>query len=197
MPAGSPTPPVLEARGLRVRYPGRDRPGLDGFDITVRCGDRILLTGPSGSGKSTAVAVLAGHLPADAGHVSRAGRVVAVPQYHRNHLFAGTLAFNLLLGRAWPPTQEDLDEAERLCRALHLGPLLDRMPGRLNQLVGETGWQLSDGELARVYAARALLQDPAVVLLDETLSALDPLTAAACRDAIAAHARALVLTHHP
>jgi ATP-binding cassette subfamily B protein len=193
-PAGA---PVLEARDLTVCYPGRDRPGLDGFGITVRSGERILLTGPSGAGKSTAVAVLAGHLRPDAGHLQRAGRVVAVPQNHRNHLFASTLGFNLLLGRAWPPTLEDLDEAERLCRALHLGPLLDRMPGRLNQLVGETGWQLSDGELTRVYAARALLQDPDVVLLDETLSALDPLTAGACRDAIAGHARSLLLTHHP
>nr|WP_281244739.1 ATP-binding cassette domain-containing protein [Geodermatophilus poikilotrophus] len=170
---------------------------MDGFDITVRCGDRILLTGPSGLGKSTAVAVLAGHLPVYVGHLSRAGRVVAVPQNHLNHLFAGTLAFDPPPGRAWPPTQGDLDEAERLCRVLLLGPVLDRMPGRLNQLVGGTGRQLSDGELARVYAARALLQDPDVVLLDETLSALDPLTVRACRDAVALHARAVVLTHHP
>ena len=66
----------------------------------------------------------------------------------------GTLAFNALMGRDWPPGPADLDRAERVCRALGLGPLLDRMPAGLNQMVGETGWQLSHGEKSRLYIAR-------------------------------------------
>ena len=196
----APTPDdelVVMARGVAVRYPDRPRCCLDGFQFGVRTGERVLLHGPSGAGKSTAVAVLADQLRPSAGVVMRRGRIVAVPQAHRNHVFGGTLAFNLLLGRGWPPTASDLDAAEDVCRALGLGGLLDTMPAGLYQLVGETGWQLSDGERVRVFAARALLQDPDLTILDESLGPLDPITAAHCRDAIANLARAVLLTHHP
>ena len=56
-----------------------------------------------------------------------------------NHVFSGTIAFNLLLGRRWPPLPEDLAQAETLCRTLGLGALLERMPAGLLQIVGETG----------------------------------------------------------
>ncbi|GLZ48177.1 hypothetical protein Acsp06_43620 [Actinomycetospora sp. NBRC 106375] len=187
----------IDAADVTVTYPSRQTPSLTAFTQVIRAEEKVLLSGPSGSGKSTAIAALAGMINPSTGTILRFGSTVAVPQHHRNHMFSGTLLFNLLLGRGWPPTLDDMAEAERMCRALELGALLDRMPGGLNQHVGETGWQLSDGERTRVYAARALLQRPAVVLLDETLSALDPLTAAACRDTIATQARAVLLTHHP
>jgi ATP-binding cassette, subfamily B, bacterial len=69
-----------------------------------------------------------------------------------------------------------LEEAERVCRALDLGPLLDRMPAGMQQVVGETGWQLSHGEKSRLYIARAILQGGDVLLLDESFAALDPAT---------------------
>ena len=62
----------------------------------------------------------------------------------------------------------------RTCRALGLGPLLDRMPGGIYQMVGETGWQLSHGEKSRLYIARALLQSADLTILDESFAALDP-----------------------
>jgi ABC-type glutathione transport system ATPase component len=57
---------------------------------------------------------------------------------------------------------------------LHLGDLLDRMPGGLFQLVGETGWQLSHGERSRLFMARALLQGADLVVLDEKLGRARP-----------------------
>jgi ATP-binding cassette subfamily B protein len=78
------------------------------------------------------------------------------------------------MGRQWPPQAADLTEAETICRELGLGDLLERLPGGLHQMVGETGWQLSQGERTRVFLARALLQNPDVLILDETLGALDP-----------------------
>jgi ABC-type transport system involved in cytochrome bd biosynthesis fused ATPase/permease subunit len=69
----------------------------------------------------------------------------------------------------------DPAEAEAICRALGLGPLLERMPAG-QQPVGETGWQLSHGERSRLYIARALLQGADLVILDESLAALDPET---------------------
>jgi ABC-type bacteriocin/lantibiotic exporter with double-glycine peptidase domain len=149
----------------------------------------VLLEGASGGGKSTLAAVLAGGREPEAGLLLLGGldratlgadgwrrRVVLTPQFHENHVLMGTFAFNLLLGRDWPPRPGDLEEAERVCRALGLGPLLDRMPAGLQQVVGETGWQLSHGEKSRLYIARALLQGADVLLLDESFAALDPPT---------------------
>jgi ABC-type multidrug transport system fused ATPase/permease subunit len=101
-------------------------------------------------------------------------RIAAAPQFHENHLFSDTLAFNLLLGRRWPPTADDLRWAEVVCRRLDLGDLIDRMPTGLFQPVGETGWQLSHGERSRVFMARALLQGADMVVLDESFAELDP-----------------------
>jgi ATP-binding cassette subfamily B protein len=179
--------PALEALDLVFRYGERARPVLDGCQLAVARGDRVLLGGASGCGKSTLAAVLAGLRAPDAGLVLLGGldlhslggetwrrRVGLAPQFHENHVFTETFAFNLLLGRRWPPEEADLAEAEALCRELGLGGLLARMPSGLQQIVGETGWQLSHGERSRVYLARALLQGAEVVVLDESFAALDP-----------------------
>jgi ATP-binding cassette subfamily B protein len=100
--------------------------------------------------------------------------VAAAPQFHENHVLGGSLAFNLLMGRRWPATLADYDEADWVCRRLGLGLLLDRMPAGLRQQVGESGWQLSHGERSRLFIARAVLQGAPVVVLDESLGALDP-----------------------
>ena len=102
----------------------------------------------------------------------------ALPPAERNHLLLAPLAMNLLLGRSWPAAEQDLAEAEQLCRRLGLGDLIDRMPGGLGQLVGETGWQLSAGERSLVFLARALLADPDVPVPEHALDALDPATRA-------------------
>ena len=179
--------PLVSARDLVFRYPGRGQPVLQGVDLAVRAGDRLLLQGASGGGKSTLASLLAGSRLPESGLLLLHGldretwgaanwrrRVVVAPQFHENHVLMGTLGFNLLMGRRWPPTPADLDEAQTTCRELGLGPLLERMPGGLWQMVGETGWQLSHGEKSRVYIARALLQRADLTILDESFAALDP-----------------------
>jgi ATP-binding cassette subfamily B protein len=181
--------PILDVRDLSFRHHGRGKPVLRACSLQIGAGDRILLAGPSGGGKSTLASLLIGMRSPQSGLLLLQGLdrhtlgaegwrrwVVGVPQFHENHVFTDTFAFNLLMGRRWPAQPEDLQQAEALCRALGLGDLLDRMPAGLLQMVGETGWQLSHGERSRLYIARALLQDADLVVLDESLAALDPET---------------------
>ena len=119
------------------------------------------------------------------------------PQFHENHLLSGSLGFNLLLDRRWPATEDDLADARQICDELGLGDLVDRMPGGLNQMVGETGWQLSHGERSRIFLARALLQDAELTVLDEIFAALDPESLRLCLDCAVRRARTLLVIAHP
>jgi ATP-binding cassette, subfamily B, bacterial len=181
--------PILDARDLLFRHHGRVEPVLRACSLQICAGDRILLAGPSGGGKSTLASLLAGLRSPQSGLLLLQGldwqtlgsegwrrRVAGAPQFHENHVFTGTFAFNVLMGRRWPAQPEDVQQAEAVCRELGLGNLLDRMPAGLQQMVGETGWQLSHGERSRLYIARALLQNADLVILDESLAALDPET---------------------
>jgi len=168
------------------------------------------LEGPSGGGKSTLSSLLTGLRSPESGLLLLRGldgqtvgaenwrrHVVAAPQFHENHVFTGTIAFNLLLGRRWPPEPEDLQEAETLCRDLGLGGLLGRMPAGLLQMVGETGWQLSHGEKSRLYIARALLQNAELIVLDESFAALDPEDLRRALRCVLERAPTLLVIAHP
>jgi ABC-type multidrug transport system fused ATPase/permease subunit len=124
-------------------------------------------------------------------------RVVVVPQFHENYVLTGTMAFNLLMGRGWPPRPADLAAAEAICRELGLGELIDRMPAGLQQMVGESGWQLSHGERSRLYIARALLQKADLLILDESFAALDPENLDRALRTVTHHAPTLLVIAHP
>jgi ATP-binding cassette subfamily B protein len=202
--------PLVETRELIFRHEGRAEAAVDGCSLRVFRGDRVLLEGSSGSGKSTLVSLLSGLRDPDSGLVMLHGldrrtlgvrawrRMIApAPQFNENHIFSGTLAFNLLMGRHWPPRPQDLEEAEIVCRELGLGELLDRMPAGLHQAIGEAGWLLSHGERSRVFLARALLQGAQFVILDESLGALDPATLPQVARSIRKRAPALMVIAHP
>jgi ATP-binding cassette subfamily B protein len=204
------TQPTIEACALTYHYPDTARPVIEQCDLTIRPGDRILLQGASGAGKSTLAALLLGARAPSAGlllahgldlaSLGEAGwrqRVTAAPQFHENHIFSSTFAFNLLMGQSWPARPEDVEEAQAVCEELGLGPLLARMPAAMLQMVGESGWQLSHGERSRVYIARALLQDCDLVILDESLAALDPENLARAMRCARARAKSLLVIAHP
>lgn len=184
---GASDEPLLLVKRLLFRYPHRTRPVIREGSLRIKWGERVLLEGPSGSGKSTLVSLLTGLREPESGLILLWGldphtmgsaawrqRLVAAHQFHDNHIFTATLAFNLLMGRGWPPSAADLREAEAVCREVGLGPLLDAMPLGLEQVIGDGGWQLSHGERSRLYTARAILQRADLVVLDESFTALDP-----------------------
>ncbi len=201
---------VIEADRLSYRYRATGRAALQAGSLTVQAGDRILLEGPSGGGKTTFASLLSGMREPETGLLLMNGldratlgssewrkRIAAAPQFHENYILTETLAFNLLLGRLWPPSQSDMEEAETVCRELGLGGLIDSMPSGLMQMVGEGGWQLSHGERSRIFIARALLQSADLVILDESFAALDPENAKLALEATIERAKTLIVIAHP
>jgi ATP-binding cassette subfamily B protein len=200
---------LLEAESLGFRYPDRASPVIKETSFRISVGDRALVASPSGGGKSTLVSLLNGLRTLDSGSLLLYGldpqrlgaerwtrRVAAAPQFNENHVFTETFAFNLLMGRGWPPQPGDLEAAQTLCQELGLGELIERMPGGLFQMVGEMGWQLSHGEKSRLYIARALLQGADVVILDESFAALDPDNFRRSLACALDHAPSLLVTAH-
>jgi ATP-binding cassette subfamily B protein len=202
--------PLVTLRDVSFRYRDRARLALNAVTLTITDGDRVLIEGPSGGGKSTLAAVIAGLRVPESGLLLLRGydrasvgldtwrnRVVVAPQFHENHVFTGTFGFNLLMGRHWPPTLEDATEAQVICNELGLGDLLARMPSGMQQMVGDSGWQLSHGERSRLYIARALLQRSDLIVLDESFAALDPENLARALTCVLKRAPALAVIAHP
>ncbi len=205
-----PAEKVIEADRLCFRYRQQGNPALQSCTLIIRGGERVLLEGPSGGGKTTFASLLAGMRQPESGLVLVQGLdrhtlgdrkwkelVAAAPQFHENHILTETLAFNILMGRRWPPKGADFEEAEAVCRELGLGNLLDAMPSGLLQMVGEGGWQLSHGERSRVFIARALLQNADFVILDESFAALDPENLKVALECTLRRAKTLMVIAHP
>jgi ATP-binding cassette subfamily B protein len=201
---------IIEGADLVYRYRQEGEPVLQHCCLEIFSGERILLEGASGEGKSTLASLLVGLRMPGSGLLLLEGfdyqtlgargwreRVTAAPQFHENHVMTGTLAFNLLMGRSWPPSTGDLEEARAVCYELGLRGLLERMPSGLSQIVGETGWQLSHGERSRLFIARALLQRAELIVLDESFAALDPENLRRALECAFNRSRTLVVVAHP
>jgi len=159
-------------------------PALRHLDLDLPAGHRLGVTGASGSGKSTLAAVLTRLLDPAAGSMTLGGvdaaavpgdgwrRAVALVGEH-DHVFATTLRENL---RFAAPTATDADLVAVLQR-VRLGDWFAGLPDGLDTWLD--GGRISGGERRRLAAARALLVDPAVLVLDEPTEGLDPATARA------------------
>jgi len=190
--------PLAEARGLERRY-GAVR-ALRGVDLTLGRGEVLLVLGPNGAGKSTLLRSLAGLLRVDAGSVRVAGRVLTRDDpdarrpigllSHQSMLYDElTLRENLILAARL----YDLPApGERADRALAEQGLFDRKDDRPRQL--------SRGLLQRAAIARALLHDPALLLLDEPFTGLDAVAADRLRELLVRLATpergVVIVTHH-
>jgi ATP-binding cassette subfamily C protein CydC len=188
-----------------VRYGPGEPWALDGLDLDLAPGRRIAVIGPSGAGKSTLAEVLFRFRDPDGGLVTLDGVDVAgvdpddtrrhlsgVPQ--DPHVFAASVRDNLLLAR---PSATDEDLWDVLAR-VRLADDVAVLPDGLDTEVGAQGARLSGGMRQRLALARALLADPAVLVLDEPTAHLDPDTRDAVLDdvlAATAGRTVLLITH--
>jgi ATP-binding cassette subfamily C protein CydCD len=181
-----PTAPVpVVVRGLRVTYPGRERPALDGVDLVVPARGLTVLTGPSGCGKSTLLDVLLGRRGVDEGEVLvgpdavplaevslAAWRDLVAWSAQRPWLRSGSIAQNLRVAR---PTAHD-DELWAALERVALREVVAGLPGGLDARLAEDGAGLSAGQRARLALARVVLADRPLVVLDEPTAHLDDAT---------------------
>ncbi|WP_026833785.1 ABC transporter ATP-binding protein [Exiguobacterium undae] len=177
------TPETIEVSDLTFTYPGTDQPALRGVDVTIEQGKTIGIVGPTGAGKTTLLRQFLREYPVgrdmlkvngtpyeDVALETVRGWTGYVSQEHL--LFSKTVRDNILFG-AGTATEAELQEAIRLASFTTDVTMLDQ---GLETLVGERGVTLSGGQKQRLSIARAMLKKPKLLLLDDSLSAVDAKT---------------------
>ena len=183
---------ALALHDVTFGYDG-ERPVVHGVTLELEAGEHVALVGATGAGKSTLAKLLTRQYDPQRGEITFGGvdlrqatlqslrrRIVMLPQ--EGHLFSGTIADNVRLA---DPDASD----EQVVRALNRIGALERfesLPEGLETDVQTRGLRLSAGERQLVGIARVALADPAVIVLDEATSSLDPATEAAVERALAA-----------
>lgn len=196
----------LEIRRLSFTYPGSQQPVLHDINFSAQPGQMIALVGRSGSGKSTLANLIPRFYQHEAGDILLDG--IAIEDYRldnlRRHialvtqqvsLFNDSIANNIAYGVLGDSPREKIAAA---ARAAYADEFIERLPGKYDALVGESGVLLSGGQRQRLAIARAILKDSPILILDEATSALDTESERhiqAALEAVTANRTTLVIAH--
>ncbi len=183
---------AIEFDKIRFSYPTRkDTEVLKGISFTVNKGDKIAFAGYSGAGKSTIAQLILQMYTPGAGLLLFDGMradIFAIRDLRNNMavvpqevlLFGGTIGENIAYGKPGA-TEEEIINAARKANAWQF---IEQFPEQLETVVGERGVKLSGGQRQRIAIARAILKDPAILILDEATSSLDAESEKLVQDAL-------------
>ncbi|MCM3362366.1 ABC transporter ATP-binding protein [Niallia sp. Sow4_A1] len=176
-------PEIIQLKDVQFQYPSSKQENLRDIYLTIRRGETVGIVGKTGSGKTTIIKQLLREYPKGEGKLEINGNSIDsidlhtlrgwigyVPQDHV--LFSKTVKENILFGKE-NATEKELEEAISLAS---FKQDIDMLPEGLKTLVGEKGVALSGGQKQRISIARALIRKPEILILDDSLSAVDAKT---------------------
>jgi len=191
---------------VHFAYPNSDVEVLSGINMSIKKGQAIGLVGPSGAGKSTLADVILGILELDSGRVLCDGEDII---YHADEwasklgyipqsifLSDDTVRNNVAFGLVEDTTKDD--QVWAALEQAHLKEFVESLPEGLDTRIGERGVRFSGGQRQRIGIARALYNNPEILVLDEATSALDNETEAAVMDSIEhllGHKTMIIIAH--
>lgn len=174
----------IEFNNVIFRYNDKsEKPVLDNINISIRSGETIGIIGGTGSSKTSLVNLISRLYDVSQGEVKVGG--VNVKDYdlttlrnsvsvvlQKNVLFSGTILENL----RWGDKNASLEEVKKACKVACADEFIDRMPEGYDTVISQGGTNVSGGQKQRLCIARALLKKPAVLILDDSTSAVDTAT---------------------
>ena len=197
----------LVLKDINFHYLGSASPILDDINIEIKANTTIGFVGPTGSGKTTLIDVLLGLLTPNTGKLivdnveltvenTRAWQknIGYVPQ--SIYLTDDTIIKNIAFGIN--DNDIDLDKVKHAAKLADIDSFINTMPKNYNTFVGERGIRLSGGQCQRIGIARALYNNPSILVLDEATSALDSVTENAIIEAInkLSHKKTIIMIAH-
>ncbi len=169
---------------IRYTYADADTPVISSASFTALPGETIAFVGPSGEGKTTLLRIILGLVEPDSGNLeieTADGKRIPVSECTRrfcsyvpqgNAVFSGTIADNLRIVRP-EATDEEIKQALETADALGF---VEELPQGIDTVIGEKGYNFSEGQVQRISIARAILRDAPIIVMDEATSALDAKT---------------------